>query len=135
MSVQEVYVERTGRKRPAEKMYADLGKRLKALRIRAGVSQEGLADAMGVTFQQIQKYESGQNRLHIAKLHQICDILDIGWSYFLDPVSDSDRETLEAFHSLVLDRTAMDLLEAFNRIPDGATRKALVTMAQRLADK
>jgi len=49
---------------------------IKRLRLERGVSQEKLGEALGITFQQVQKYESGKNRITIGRLTDICDVLD-----------------------------------------------------------
>lgn len=54
-----------------------LGERLRAIRRDKGVSQQQLADAIGVTFQQVQKYEKGVNRMAVTRLFQICQALNV----------------------------------------------------------
>lgn len=62
----------------------ELGKRLQQIRTAMGVSQENLAANVGVTFQQIQKYEKGINRMTAVRLNQIKEHLGVPWEYFFD---------------------------------------------------
>jgi transcriptional regulator with XRE-family HTH domain len=64
-----------------------IGALLKQRRIQLGWSQQGLGTKLGLTFQQIQKYEKGNNQLSVARLLQVCDTLDVGIAYFLDASS------------------------------------------------
>ena len=60
-----------------------IGALLKQRRIQLGWSQQGLGSKLGLTFQQVQKYEKGDNQLSVARLLQVCDTLEVGISYFL----------------------------------------------------
>ena len=55
----------------------EVGKRLRALREEAGISQTALGDGSGITFQQVQKYENGANRVSVSRLIQFCDVLGV----------------------------------------------------------
>jgi transcriptional regulator with XRE-family HTH domain len=61
-----------------------IGSRVRARRIMLGMSQEKLADALGLTFQQVQKYEKGVNRIGASRLLQIAGILDVGIDFFFE---------------------------------------------------
>lgn len=65
-----------------------VGKRLRVRRALLGISQEKLADAIGLTFQQIQKYERGTNRISASRLYQFSQILDVPVTYFYEHVGD-----------------------------------------------
>ena len=83
-----------------------IGALLKQRRIQLGWSQQGLGTKLGLTFQQIQKYEKGDNQLSIARLLQVCDTLEVGITYFLDantaPVQATriDYETARAISKI-----------------------------------
>jgi transcriptional regulator with XRE-family HTH domain len=63
-----------------------IGSRVRARRIMLGISQEKLADALGLTFQQVQKYEKGINRVGASRLLQIAGILDVGIDFFFEGI-------------------------------------------------
>jgi transcriptional regulator with XRE-family HTH domain len=63
---------------------AYVAERFRAARIQSGMSQEKLGDQIGVTFQQIQKYENGTNRISSGRLYQISTVLDLSITYFFD---------------------------------------------------
>lgn len=80
-----------------------VGQRVRAARANAGISQETLGAALGITFQQIQKYEKGTNRISASRMHAMAAELGVKPSYFLDnldaaPASDNDiQATIERF--------------------------------------
>lgn len=69
-----------------------IGRLLKAKRISKGVTQSVLGDAVGVTFQQIQKYEKGSNRVSVSRLIAICGALKTNPAVFIDTVTRAIRE-------------------------------------------
>ena len=108
-----------------------VGRQLAIYRRVAGMSQEALGDAIGVTFQQVQKYEKGSNRVGASRLFLIGKALDVPISVFFAGLNAED----EGAHS-VPDATArdgLDLLAAFRTIEDEATRRHLVGLARSIA--
>jgi transcriptional regulator with XRE-family HTH domain len=86
------------------------------------MSQERLGEALGLTFQQVQKYESGVNRVSASRLFDLSRVLDVPIGFFFDDVPDvvlSRRETLE-------------LVGAYYRIIDPAVRKHLLDLIKSL---
>ena len=74
-----------------------IGNRIRARRKEMGLSQESLADAVGVTFQQIQKYERGVNRVGASRLFDLSRVLDVPISFFFDDMpGDASAQTLGA---------------------------------------
>ena len=67
-----------------------VGSRVRMQRMLAGVSQEKLGDALGLTFQQVQKYEKGSNRISASRLQQIAKMLDVPVSFFFDGAPTGD---------------------------------------------
>src|SRR5215210_7782636 len=65
-----------------------VGSRIRTRRLLVGLSQEKLADALGLTFQQVQKYEKGTNRVGVGRLLQIADILGVTIDYFVEGAPD-----------------------------------------------
>lgn len=85
----------------------EIGRKIKEYRKHAGLSQERLAELIGLSFQQVQKYESGVNRLNTDKLQIIADVLCIPVASFFDdqpiealPFTDQERELLKSFRSI-----------------------------------
>jgi transcriptional regulator with XRE-family HTH domain len=97
----------------------DLGMKIKLLRQQAGLSQEKLAEMVGVTFQQIQKYENGQTTLNILKFQQIANALK---------VSVSDFFTTAPIQSVRLTGEEDQLLQAYRRIKNGELRGCILKL-------
>lgn len=100
-----------------------------------GMSQASLADALGLTFQQIQKYEKGSNRVGAGRLYEIAKLLKVPVSYFYDGYegaeSSSDNSTFssyELFHS----KEAAGLLKMFYSIEDKQIRKSLMEVMKNI---
>lgn len=72
------------RKSPIDAVDIHVGSRIKMLRVLRDKSQSDLAEALGLTFQQIQKYETGHNRISASKLWKLCEYLGVGASYFFE---------------------------------------------------
>ena len=70
------------RKRRAGAEDVEIGRKIRALRLERGLSQSGLADGIGLTFQQVQKYEKGTNRVSAGRLQKIADMLDTPVTFF-----------------------------------------------------
>jgi transcriptional regulator with XRE-family HTH domain len=114
-----------------DELAIDIGRRMKALRLERRWSQENLADAMDMTFQQIQKYEKGQNHLTIWRLLELCQIFNVDWSHFLDPLPQAEVARIEFYRN----RTTVELVEAFEGIKDGTTRRTLISLVETLSGK
>ncbi len=98
---------------------SELGQKIKQLRQAAGLSQERLAEMVGVTFQQIQKYENGQTTLNIVKLQQIANALNHPAKEFFQDVSD-DRLRLTIQEG--------ELLQAFRKIKNSELRESVLSV-------
>jgi transcriptional regulator with XRE-family HTH domain len=108
-----------------------IGARMRTRRRQLGLSQSDLAERLGVSFQQVQKYERGANRVAASTLLAAAQALNvtIGWLVGEDVADAADDEDL--FRALSRPG-AMELLEAFNRIPDARARQALVSLAREM---
>jgi transcriptional regulator with XRE-family HTH domain len=118
---------------------AYVGNRLRLRRADLRISQEKLADAIGLTFQQVQKYEKGVNRIGASRLHQIAGVLKVPVSYFFDGVPDQpklDRKATAPDFTLdfVASKDGLALARAFIRISDSGLRRSIVTLVERIAD-
>lgn len=103
-----------------------VGRRIKQRRKELGMSQEKLGNALGLTFQQIQKYERASNRVSSSKLWHICGVLDVDITYFYDGV-----EAINESHHAD-DEELARLNDAFSGISDPALRHAVITLAEQL---
>jgi transcriptional regulator with XRE-family HTH domain len=78
----------------------EIGKRLRALREEAGISQTALGEGSGITFQQVQKYENGVNRVSVSRLLQFCDVLRVPISQVLDGIATSHQPKADPLQAL-----------------------------------
>lgn len=113
-----------------------VGQRLRVRRSLLGMSQEKLAEAIGLTFQQIQKYERGINRISAGRLFQFSKILDVPIGYFYDKIggeisaapaygglSDNQQEAFGGGDDVMQNKETIDLVRAYYAINDSAKRK------------
>src|SRR5579884_1083608 len=109
-----------------------VGSRIRLRRNMLALSQEKLGEAIGLTFQQVQKYERGANRIGASRLHELGRVLDVPVSFFFDdtdpvraPASDGFSEAPGAvFDSDPLHRQeTIELVEAYYRVKDPAVRR------------
>jgi transcriptional regulator with XRE-family HTH domain len=114
----------------------EIGQRVRTRRLELGISQVELGRSIGVTFQQVQKYERGANRIGGSRLQQIADALLVGPAYFFGatPAASMTDVPKEGFLGAALaDRAAVELLRAFSLIGDDRRREALVDLVRALA--
>jgi transcriptional regulator with XRE-family HTH domain len=112
-----------------------VGQRVRLRRMHKGVSQKALAEQLGVTFQQVQKYENGQNRITASKLKTIAASLDMPVQFFLQTDEDQQSPKHEdSLTHLLKDRDAISLIRAFSSISDKHLRKAIVDHVRSLAE-
>lgn len=111
----------------------DVGRRVRALRLERGMSQEKLACALDLTFQQVQKYEKGTNRIGAGRLQRIAGILEVPVSTFFTDTKNSTHT--ESIFELVESASAFRLLDAHSRIPSPKLRQALTKLAEELAER
>ena len=113
-----------------------VGRRVRARRIFLGISQERLGKELGVTFQQVQKYERRTNRISASSLFEIARVLNVEPSYFFDEVDDgqvavpSAASGEEAFSK----RETLELVRAYYRIKDSKTRSEINALIKSIAD-
>ncbi|WP_428247251.1 helix-turn-helix domain-containing protein [Ferrovibrio sp.] len=109
---------------------AAIGGRLRAARVLAGLSQTVLGGRVGISFQQIQKYEKGHNRIGGSRLQQFAEILNVQPGYFFTATA-TDAAALPA-ESFANRREAIEMMQLFGGIQDPAARRALRTIAAAL---
>lgn len=108
-----------------------LGKRLRLIRVLTGHSQKTVAHAIGISFQQLQKYEQGVNRLSVEKLIEIARFLRVSPVEFIATLSDEDPPTCS--HLVPLDSEQLLLLQHYRKIRTPDKRQAVVKIAQWLS--
>lgn len=118
---------------------AHVGARLRQRRMLLGISQEQLAEMLGLTFQQVQKYERGTNRVSASRLFQLARALDTPITWFFDEM-EGDRgtervESSEQDSDPMSRRETLELVRVYSRIDDRKVRKKLYEMAKALAEE
>jgi transcriptional regulator with XRE-family HTH domain len=111
-----------------------IGHRIRERRRARGMSQQALASAVGVTFQQIQKYERGANRVSFSRLLEIAHALECGLANLAEGLDVDAVPELRGLNDLLAVEGAMDLLEAYRAIHGRGLRRALVIHARTLAE-
>tara|TARA_B100001939_G_C16945913_1_gene620320 strand:+ start:1337 stop:1759 length:423 start_codon:yes stop_codon:yes gene_type:complete len=119
-----------------------VGSRVRLRRTLLGMSQEKLGNALGLTFQQIQKYERGANRIGSSRLYQLSQILDVPVSFFFDDMdqkeagqrglSEGGKQTFEV--DQLSRRETLELVRAYYRISDPAVRKKAFELVKALGN-
>jgi transcriptional regulator with XRE-family HTH domain len=109
-----------------------VGARIRLLRKLRGLSQQALADAAGVTFQQIQKYERGANRVSASMLSRIAKTLGVPVSEMFGEASPANSGAVDEVAELLAEPGALELLKAYAHLPRGASRSALVDFVRSL---
>jgi transcriptional regulator with XRE-family HTH domain len=126
---------------------AHVGKRLRLRRSLMGWSQERLGNAIGLTFQQIQKYEKGTNRISCSRLYEFARLLDVPATYFFEdlpadmlPVAGKGLAHPGALDAVLtatpgrVNRETLELVRAFERLPDVEMRNAAVRFVKTVVD-
>lgn len=115
----------------ANQIDATVGANLRRIRSLRQMTQEALADQLGVTFQQVQKYEKGSNRISASKLVMIAEALDCDLSSLFAGVTDEKRNA--PIPSLSM--RAVRLAALYDRLPDETVREALFKLAEALTSE
>jgi transcriptional regulator with XRE-family HTH domain len=119
-----------------------VGQRVRTRRLMLGMSQSNVADALGVTFQQLQKYEKGINRISASRLQHISQILQVPVTFFFEGapnVPGEERAQTDApFPQFVSDylvtSDGLNLTKAFMQIRDPKLRRSIVNLVEQIAD-
>lgn len=109
-----------------------VGARIRLLRKVRGISQQALAEAAGVTFQQIQKYERGANRVSASMLSRIAEALDTPVAEMFGE-SAASNTAIDEVAALLAEPGALELLRAYGETPKGPARAALIDFLCALA--
>lgn len=116
-----------------------VGARIRMRRKILGVSQERLADDLGLTFQQIQKYERGANRVSASKLYEIAKSLQSPVGYFFEGLVDANTgmsETGGVFvHDFLMTDEGLELATVFPRIGRAKVRRRILDLVRSMAEE
>jgi transcriptional regulator with XRE-family HTH domain len=122
--------------RTPDRVDIEVGQRIKVQRLSAGLSQTKLGENVGVTFQQVQKYEKGANRVGIGRLTRIARALNVSVNFFFEGQDTIDRVAQTAGESplsLLMQPLAFRLLQAYSTLADGEMRRSIVELVERVA--
>jgi transcriptional regulator with XRE-family HTH domain len=131
----------SGRPNPID---VHVGSRVRLRRTLLGMSQEKLGEALGLTFQQVQKYERGANRIGASRLYDLSRVLEVPVSYFYEDMDDemmaaSPRHMVRATEdppefedTVMVQRETLELVRAYYRIRDPEVRKRVQELARVL---
>jgi len=129
-----------------------VGARLRLRRTLLGMSQEKLGQAIGLTFQQVQKYERGTNRIGASRLHELAQVLEVPVSYFFADLNLPDGTSLNADapvkppkglsepadvfygNEAIMRRETLELVRAYLRITDPQLRRRVFELAKAIAN-
>src|SRR5437764_6423301 len=122
---------------PRNEIDIHVGGRLQMRRVENGMSQQVLGRHLGLTYQQIQKYEKGTNRIGASRLQRIGRILKVPAGYFFEGAPGGweagDTSTTRRFVEFVNTRDGQVLIASFTKMPDTALRRSLLDLVERLA--
>ncbi len=117
-----------------------VGKRIRHRRWMVGMTQQQLGEAVGIKFQQIQKYETGMNRVSASRLWDIADALDVSVSFFFEGYEEGKTDTSASADKsgsktgdLLADKEALELVRSYYAMPENQRRK-LFDLARVLSD-
>lgn len=110
-----------------------VGDRIRRRRILMGLTQDQLGESLGISYQQIQKYETGANRVSAGRLYLIAARLDVSPGWFFDPVK-SDASS-DDFDELGSSRLLMEFVRSFARIKDERLKTVLVSLVRAMAEE
>ncbi|HYC03454.1 MAG TPA: helix-turn-helix transcriptional regulator [Azospirillaceae bacterium] len=135
---------KTGKPNPID---VHVGSRVRLRRTLLGMSQEKLGEAIGLTFQQVQKYERGANRIGASRLFDLSRVLDVPVSFFFDDMPDeADAAPAEALEAAdvaeavapdtdpLAKRETLELVRAYYKISDPGVRKRLFELTKSVAN-
>ena len=126
-------------KKQANPIDIQVGNRVRIRRMLIGMSQERLGDLLGLTFQQVQKYEKGVNRIGAGRLFEVSRILNVPVDFFYEGVSDGPLGANEVDGAPVMDFVSsgegLQLSLAFMKIKDVKVRKRVLDLVKSLAEE
>ena len=123
----------------------NVGSRVRSRRMALGMSQTDLGDALGVTFQQIQKYEKGTNRIGAGRLHRLAEVLKVDPAFFFEGEMGQTAHTSSSpdyltdspdyLTEFLATSEGIALMNAFRSVPTAKLRRNVIALVQALADR
>jgi transcriptional regulator with XRE-family HTH domain len=120
-----------------------VGSRVRLRRMMLAISQEKLAKALGLSFQQVQKYEKGANRIGASRLEQISRFLQVPVAFFFEGASDTsavatseeDTRSLALMNEFASSPDGLRLIQSFAQVEDADVRRRIVDLVQAIGSK
>ena len=139
----ETFVTDTPEARTPNVVDLHVGGRVRMRRKMLGMSQEALADALGLTFQQVQKYERGANRVSASKLYEIAKTFQVPVSFFFDGLPDTTTDEVDEVSvsaarvvtEFLNTPEGLELAEMFPKIGRGRVRRQVLDLVRAMADE
>jgi transcriptional regulator with XRE-family HTH domain len=122
--------------RRADSRDAEVGRRVRARRLECRLSQTELADGIGVTFQQVQKYEKGVNRIGAGRLQRISEALEVPITFFFDAAphaAERGASSSESAFGFMQTSGSVRIVKAFHKIKSRKSRQLLVDIVEEFA--
>ncbi|MGO8866613.1 MAG: helix-turn-helix domain-containing protein [Alphaproteobacteria bacterium] len=117
-----------------QRVDGEIGSRIRLRRAMLGLSQKQLGDAIGLTPQQVQKYEKGINRIAASTLFIVAEALNVPVSFFFDELLKRRLDEHGAEEALLVDRReTLDLLRAYHKVADGKLRRQFIEFIREIA--
>jgi transcriptional regulator with XRE-family HTH domain len=115
-----------------------VGARLRVRRGQMDMSQSDLGERLGVTFQQIQKYERGTNRVGASRLFNMARVMEVPVNYFYDGLDEAgevpDRKTADQLYDFIASPDGLALADAFTKIKDQEVRRRFIDLLRSMTD-
>lgn len=144
MKTKSAKTESTKKKGRANSVDENVGMQLRQRRSLLGLSQEKLAEQVGITFQQIQKYENGANRISASRLYEFSKVLDIPVSFFFENSNDAgnkalglaenDQAPFEGVEDVMKRKETLELIRVYYSIENPKLRKDLFKLVRSMAE-
>lgn len=110
-----------------------VGKRIRHRRWMIGMTQQQLAEKVGIKFQQIQKYETGMNRVSASRLWDIAQAVDVPVSFFFEGIDEAAAPNASVEGDILADKEALQLVRSYYAMPE-AQRRQIFELARVLSD-
>jgi len=117
----------------AQKIDRMIGRNIRIHRLAKKMSQTELGEHLGVSFQQVQKYENGVNRVGSGRLYQMATILDVRVSTLFKDGERADKAHDSGLLDLLTEPQSVRLIRAFSKITDSTVRRSLIQLAEKFA--
>ena len=109
-----------------------VGRNIRVHRLVRGLTQEALGEKLGVTFQQIQKYEKGTNRVGSGRLYQIAALLEVPVTAFFEGGETQSAVRNSSPYDLLADPVSLRMVQAFSELSDQKTRRAVLALVESM---